>query len=387
MPGQRLSLRTAATETDHDLLLVDWDGGCVVDTVHFRIEIAQQAAALVWPNLEEKIRTAAVAVATATSKRKTSWLTNKLEAIAPVLHEDTRHFSATAQYVLAVRLLLEEQELDQGRSPGTGKYGSLYHPQQPEDQQEHDASSDNFSRGSRPLTVGEVSMNWCDLLLDTLPIKYQVRPHQLEEAVSDCMKRLHARDQADLFTINTAVASILATMANGQAFICYDDNAESRKRTLPIVTVRHENDLPLAQALMVEHFKDSSVQVQLVDQVDQLWSVSYKQPTIYILRKQRNTIAKLLDHSAARNSTNDTDGKSAARVLHVVESSWEALQWDTSHDNHPVVSDEQGTDLKLTAWCLTPEMERRATMCPWSSACTSVIDLEEKLGIQHVAFE
>lgn len=382
-----LSLQAPATEIRHDLLLIDWDGGCVVDTVRFRIEIAQQAAALVWPDLEEKIKVAATAIATATSQLQTSWLTNKLKAIAPALNEDTRHFSATAQYVLAVRLLIEEQELDQGRSPGTGKYGSRYHPQQSQKLEEH-SSPDSFSYGSRPLTVSEVTMNWCDLLLDTLPIKYRVRPYQLEEAVSQCMSNQHQRDHDDLPPVNRAVASILAAMATGQAVMQYDKAEPRTRETLPVVTVRHQSDLPLALASMAGHFKDSQVQVRLIDSAEQLWVVSDEQPTIYILHKQRETIAKLLRQSAARSSTSTkkTVNTSTASVVHVVESSWEALQWDTYHHDHPVVAGD-GMDLKLTAWCPTPEMERRATMCPWLNACTSVIELEEQLGIQRAAFE
>jgi hypothetical protein len=383
--GLRLSSRAPSTEMSRDLLLIDWDGGCVVDTVPFRIKVALQAAALVWPDLQEKIKVAATSIAVATSEKQSSWLTNKLKAIAPVLHEDTRDFSATAQYVLAVRLLVEEQGLDRGRSQGTGKYGSLYHPQQSQ-VQEH-SLSDSISHGSRPLTVSEVSMNWCELLLYTLPIKYRVRPQQLEEAIGQCMKDPHLEDENDLLPVNTAVASILASVANGQAFIHNGNSEACTRETLPVVTVRHENDLPLAQASIVQHFKDSQVQVKLVDCAEQLWVVSEEGPTIFILHKEPDTVAKLLEQrEEERSSTKAAFREDVASVVRIVESSWKALQWDTSRQDHPVVTDE-GMDLKLTVWCPTPEMERRATMCPWSSACTSVIELEEQLGIQHAAFE
>ncbi len=383
-PRSTSSLQVIPVEIDRDLLLIDWDGGCLVDTVHYRINVAYQAAALVWPELKAKIEASSTAVATATSERQTSWLTNKLEAVAPVLHEDTRYLSATAQYVLAVRLLLEEQELDQGQSPGTGKYGSIYHPQR----EQKDSESSAFfstSSGSRPLTVSEVSTNWCELLLDTLPIKYRVRPNQLEEAVLQCMDEIYHREDDYFPAINTGVASMLVTIANGQAGL-RDDNYV--RAPLPVVTIRHGNDMPLAEKWITKHFQDSKVQVKVMEGISQLWSpIEEHHPTIYLLHKRRDTVTNLLECTGSAVDCDGTAYKASQfQTVHVVESSWEALQWDTSHTDHPVVAD-RGMDLKLIAWCPTPEMERRAIMCPWSSACTSALELEECLGIQRIAFQ
>lgn len=367
--------------SDRDLLLIDWDGGCVVDTVPWRIPVAYHAAALVWPELDERIKAATSAVATATSQQQTSWLTNKLEAVAPVLHEDTRHLSATAQYVLAVRLLLEEQELDQGQSPGTGKYGSLYHPPQRQDKDSENSVYNNASTGSRPLTVNEVSNNWCEFLLDTLPIKYRVRPNQLEEAVKRSIDDFHPI----VPSINTGVVSMIAMMAHSEIRMRGEYGSPG---TLPIITFRHASELPLIQTWMTQYFKDSQVRVEVLEGIDQLWSPLSDDPTIFILYKQRNTINQILERTeSTTDSRSEMEHKLfKLRKVHVVESSWKALQWEISHTDHPIVTD-QAIDLKLIAWCPTPEMERRATMCPWSCPCTSALDLEKCTGVQSVAFE
>jgi len=359
---------TYEAEKCRDLLLVDWDGGCVVDTSSWRIHRAYKAAALLWPELEEKLQTAITAVATATVDRKTSWLTNKMIAIARVLDEDTRYFSATAQHVLAVRLLVEEQELDQGQSPGTGKYGSLYHPRQVEDDS-YQSDEQEGMNGSRPLTVGEITLNWCELLLDTLPIKYRVRPSDLESAIA----KVTVMGVDYLPVVNTGTMSMLVSMATQQARV-------GSFSALPVVTVRHDSDIDTVRDILSNHFKNSpTIRIEVVNDLNRLL-VAEEWCTIFILHKANTTIRDLMAKSG-------TNGDRRIGNIHIVESSWAALQGDTSLANHPVLMENGGVGLNLFAWSPTPEMERRAMMCPWSRPCTSIADLEMKLQVQHAGFE
>ena len=69
--------------------------------------------------------------------------------------------------VFLVKVLLEEQLLDGGRSNGRGgKYGGKFHPGTLEG-----VESDGSVVGSRPLTVGEVYSNW-DELREVMEFKY-----------------------------------------------------------------------------------------------------------------------------------------------------------------------------------------------------------------------
>ncbi len=80
----------------------------------------------------------------------------------------------TCDYALLARLLLEEQQLDQNKSVGKkGKYASKYHPRK-DSLSPQDCSTS--SSGSRPLTVGEIEVNWSDgaCLSETLLTRYNV---------------------------------------------------------------------------------------------------------------------------------------------------------------------------------------------------------------------
>ena len=364
--------QTFQTEICRNLLLIDWDGGCVADTSRWRINCAYKAAALVWPELELAIQAASTSIATATVDRRTSWLTNKMEAISRVLDEDTRVFSAAAQHVLAVRLLVEEQQLDQGQSLGTGKYGSLYHPRQAEDTV-CASDEDGSINGSRPLTVNEIILNWCDLLLETLPIKYRVRPPDLEVAIERVSSK--TRDVTDFPRVNTGTMSMLVSMATRQALV------ESLP-TLPIITVRHVGDIPVVIDLLSNHLKDAgAIRIEVVKNLDSILTAD-TWGTIYVVHKTKSTIPELIGKGGSSNGK-----KQRVSKIHVVESSWVALQADTAHIGHPVLADDSEVSLQLLAWSPTPEMERRATMCPWSRPCTSTTDLEAKLGVQLAGFE
>lgn len=363
-----------------DLLLIDWDGGCVADTLRWRRSIAYRAAELLWPELGERIHNASNSIAKATKEQKTSWLDNKMEAISAALHEDTSELSATAQHVLAVRLLLEEQELDNGQSPGTGKYGSFYHPRQPDQHARHPNKNDSNS-GSRPLTVGEITLNWRELLLDTLPIKYRVSPLELEKAVDQAKEKTIISEQfSGLPAINTPIMELLGRLASCQVLVGNTAGPASRA-VVPIVTVRHENDVELVKGLLVGHMNESQkpIQVERAQTVEQVVDATDSH-RIFVLKKTTTTISDLMRKSKEMKRNSPIDS------IHVVESSWGALQDEILHLKHPVIADDD-MKLSLFGWTSSPEMERRSTMCPWSSPCSSAEELGEKLSLEPAGFE
>jgi hypothetical protein len=99
------------------------------------------------------------------------WLLQKLSALSSITQQGNNPDAMLGcDEVLMVRLLLEEQLLDGGRSNGRGgKYGGKFHPSTT-------SSSSAEGRGksivgSRPLTVGELYANWSELR-DVTRMKY-----------------------------------------------------------------------------------------------------------------------------------------------------------------------------------------------------------------------
>ena len=143
-----------------------------MDTRDWRIQQGIQAAIDTWPHLTDLL---------SFENDDTTWLRNKMKALS---HCMTSHvgYSQTCDYALLARLLLEEQELDEGRSSGkTGKYASRFHPSISTGESVVAESSSNTnessnSNGSRPLTVGEIEVNWSDgaCLSETLLARYNV---------------------------------------------------------------------------------------------------------------------------------------------------------------------------------------------------------------------
>ena len=108
--NRRVDLAVAAED---EIYLVSWDG-CIADTVEWRIRQGLQVATSVWSEVDEAL-----------DVNDQSWLENKLAALSHVLSQQDENISVTCEYALASRLLLEEQELDEGRSNGKGgKYAS-----------------------------------------------------------------------------------------------------------------------------------------------------------------------------------------------------------------------------------------------------------------------
>jgi hypothetical protein len=140
---------------------MDWK--CILDSTEYHINLGISAARNVWPHLEE---------ACDFSTDDIDWLKNKLRAISHVLPSpsSSRGYHMGCEYALATRLIVEEQLLDQNQSTGkTGKYARKYHPRQ-----ELNNSLSRGTAGTRPLTVGEICVNWNDSIRETLLIKYRI---------------------------------------------------------------------------------------------------------------------------------------------------------------------------------------------------------------------
>lgn len=362
LPG--LTITTASTsllasQSDpFDIFCINWEG-CLVETVDWRIETGMKVACDLWPHCSDLLEQTRTAEEQADAQ--SFWLSNKLAACQHVLQE-TRDMSVAGAYALATRMFLEEQELDQGRSTGRGgKYGSLFHPQ---------TDSGNANRrtqnGSRPLTVGEVIANWCDgaVLCETLPAKYKCPPDKLQQAVD---KQQPMADIAGGIKVYEDVADTLAQTAN-----------DSTKRML--VTVSHAVDLAAAEERLRDTFESLACKVVVASDVNH--ALQSDDAAIVLLAKSRFTIGEILEDA----SSNEKDC-----IVHVVESSWRALEQEVPlFEDIPrsgVGETKWGSRLALVVadWAQprTDTLQRAAVMSPWTTLLSQE-DLEGRLTARIV---
>jgi len=364
-----------------DVFCVNWEG-CVADTVDWRIQTGMNVALQLWPGCralllpEQQPQTDHDSDAADDSNEIPVWLSNKLVACQNVLQETTPDVPVAAAYALAIRMFLEEQALDQGRSTGSrGKYGSQFHPRGERQSRNRNRSSSSSSRNSsRPLTVGEVAANWCDgaVLRETLPAKYRCPPSVLEQAVQEQQAKSGTRDGENV-QVHTDVAETLVQAAT-----------DPSKRI--IVTVSHGADLVAAETCLRAAFDSLGCNLVVVSNMEQALRSNCN--SIALLVKSDDSVADVL-LQCARTANQEEDEQC---TVHVVESSWQALQREIPlfGDDFPrsgVGRTAWGSRLALVAadWAHSrvDSLERAAVMSPWTTLLSRQ-DLEELLTARIV---
>jgi hypothetical protein len=160
--------------------------GVAIDMTDWRIQQGIRAALDAWPHLLDFV------------KQDQKWLRNKMTALSHVMTRRPQ-FSPSCDYAILTRLLLEEQSLDAGRSTGkTGKYASRFHPSSSDNSV---ASTRGRAAGSRPLTVGEIEVNWCDgaCLSETLMTRYNIHGQNPLIILQKCINE-QPKKVSDLYT-------------------------------------------------------------------------------------------------------------------------------------------------------------------------------------------
>lgn len=364
-PDNHLKLRCSSSSSPSSLslsqgntiYLVKWDG-CFVDTVDWRIQLGIQAAAAVWPQVEEQL----------SSWDDTSWLENKLAALSHVLSsssssyknngdENNNTVSVTCEYALATRLLLEEQQLDEGRSIGkSGKYASKFHPSGTTQTEGRIRRNSQRITGcsSRPLTVGEIAANWNDMIRETLPTRYHCNYQNPMPILQDKIEQLlHNKvDQTLPFlVVNQAIVEAFSSFCNGKL----------------VLTVCHSSDLPVAEATLTQ----ASLPFQTVQTFDSESNQHFDPNMITLLETSENTVQELLQ--AAPEGT----------TVFVIESSWPTLKKMARlfGDNIPRQGDigksmfpGKWLSLCLAGWARNSHASQHAaaTMNPWTGLMDSV---------------
>ena len=148
-----------------DLYIYSIDG-TLASTTQYQSKIAIRAALEVWPSLHSVIdELGMMSIASSDDFSRTDdyvWLLNKLGALSSITQQgDSPDEMLGCDEVLLTRMILEEQLLDGGRSPGSGKYGGKFHPTKSSSSTK--SLGEKSRVGSRPLTVGEIYANWSEL--------------------------------------------------------------------------------------------------------------------------------------------------------------------------------------------------------------------------------
>ena len=212
--------------------IVSYDGA-IASNARERCRLCLGIALDVWPNLWDRIGNGTTSSITGNDDgdEQWTWVLNKMEALIAAMSNDGTDkdgLSVMVDLVMLARLILEEQQLDDGRNGGRGgKYGGKYHPQQ----QQQKMPSSPTPVGSRPLTVGEIGANWLDggHLRDTVRVKYNVekkdpfpiiRQHIIE-AMSSAEDGLVTKGSANRLTGSNQLFNLMQT-SDDDAIILLD---------------------------------------------------------------------------------------------------------------------------------------------------------------------
>ena len=154
--------------------------GVVANTSKAKTKCAIQVAVDTWPTIIPELLYE-------TFGNDHDWLINKMMALSHITQTNV-------DTVLLVRLLLEEQLLDQDASIHcNGKYASQFHPSS---SSSSNTDTNNPNNGSRPLTVGEIAANW-SMLQDTIRMKYNIDRKDpipiIEKNWNTCMETSNVR--------------------------------------------------------------------------------------------------------------------------------------------------------------------------------------------------
>ena len=340
---RRIYARHASKQDANEIFVVNWEG-CIADTVDWRIHDALKLAAETWPEADDCL-----------DRDDQAWLENKLAALAHVFAATSEDLSVVCDYALAARLLLEEQELDGGRSNGkTGKYASKYHPQQ--------KTETSRGRGSRPLTVGEVSANWRQggMLRDALQVRYHCDYKDPMPVLQTNVERMRAKNNS--FVPRLADECIPEVL-----------NACTQKL---ILTVDHPSDLPIAASTL----EAMNLKFRTVENVGEV--IELENETA-LLVKRSETLAQLLQTAPEKSTT------------FVIDSSWTSLEQSIPlfGDHIPRLGSigkscvpHKNLSLQLASWARNthPSQHAAATMNAWTGV-VGFTDFTEMLSARVIS--
>jgi hypothetical protein len=321
----RIGLAAQAESSQNEYIyIVKWDG-CFADTRQWRIQTGMKVAAATWPEVENTIHW-----------DDAKWLENKLSALSHVIVQSRDDISATCEYAIATRLLLEEQELDGGRSNGKGgKYCSKFHPT-------HSASETKVV-GSRPLTVGEIEANWAEgaMIRETLQIRYHCSGKDPISVLQENLRKVQEAQSVPFPTVDSSVEEAFASC-----------------RGKLVLAVSHPSDIQAAEFSLTK----SGFSYRVVDNIDDALLLSNQ---IALVVSSGDTTSDILRCSPS------------GATVYVLESSWPTLcrQVDLFGDSIPrqgnignSIFPDKRLSLSLASWSSNSHATQHAaaTMNTWT---------------------
>jgi hypothetical protein len=347
---RRGSLLQAVDNHDcENIIIVASIDGVVLDTRDMRIHQGIQAAVDTWPHLSDLVL-----------GNDTSWILNKMKALSHCMRTHAG-YSHSCDYALLARLLLEEQLLDEGRSSGqNGKYASRFHPSIPSCESnvaEKSNSNPNASssiNGSRPLTVGEIGVNWSDgaCLSETLLSRYNVDKKNPLAAIQESIQgqcNTHDEESNIMPIPNDVVSQALSKCTHGL-----------------ILRVGHACDLQMIQSCL----QNTPLQdIPVVSTVQEAISIPNQTCLLVDDSLSDMQLYKQMLLSAPPQST-----------LHVIHNSWDSLRrakvlfGDYIPRRHgkakTVYGENQQLSLHLWSDSTSIALRNSAEMDPWTNLMT-----------------
>lgn len=212
-----------------DTFILSYDG-VIANTAESKARLAIDAAVKTWPHLFDGYENNENQEE---DDDRYDWLINKMMALSHVCvnsddssnnTNDNQDNGLSCDSVLLVRMLWEEQLLDNDASVTcNGKYASRFHPSTSMNASSNKGNDGNRRR-SRPLTVGEISINWSTgaLLRDTTRVKYNIdRKDPIPIIQQNLRSILHEKsyNHNDVVKTNTMICDAIATAEQTSVYI------------------------------------------------------------------------------------------------------------------------------------------------------------------------
>eukprot|EP00978_Attheya_sp_CCMP212_P029480 scaffold104854_cov51-Attheya_sp.AAC.2 len=230
-----ITAASSSVSSSKEYFILSFDGA-VANTGPNRAALAIRAAMETWPHLNDHDNDNALEIQLPQLQNdnknnnnnndsgEKSWLLNKMEALLHVMQTDPDGMTTGCDLVLLVRLLLEEQKLDEGRSVGkTGKYASQFHPKSTSSNSNSNSQRrTSETTGSRPLTVGEISANWSDggYLSESCRIRYNIDGSDPLPIIKRNLLKLQEQQDCSLpICMNLGVLDAISDCCHGNIII------------------------------------------------------------------------------------------------------------------------------------------------------------------------
>ena len=346
----------SSCNSPNNIVIMDWE--CLLDSLPYHVNIGIYSACKLWPHLN----------ALCNFDTDSQWLKNKLYSISHVLSypnngQQDNNYHLGCEFALATRLILEEQALDKNQSTGKkGKYARKYHPrttingnsnggkgkdddssrqeeidedEDDDEQEEEDENEDEDEDDDtiRPLTVGELSINWREYIRETLLIKYAVVVNadgkkkyinpleELDEIIEEYV--LHSKIDDDF----------LLPLFSQTKFALR--NTASDTSTKIIVRVPHEYD----NNIVTKSFASQRIV-----------SSSSSSPEKILCSNDHNSIAILLKHEEddCNNDENNNDDITCLReIMKLAAAAATATNTNTGQQQQQTIKTETETEAEI----------------------------------------